>query len=133
MKRAKRRFDTRKIAERRFREQYCNYHGSPENWFYKRYDKKEQARKKGQCKDRIYSWRCRCEYCLGGLYLKQSVSDHNFREQLEEIDMPFLFPNVLDGGSSGIFDGGHELWYIQVIPWNRFWRNNSHHPKIKPQ
>jgi len=134
MDRAERRSRTEKIAEKRFRQLYCDYHGTPNAWFYRRYDEEERAKAKGKCRNRRDSWRCRCDYCLGGLILKQGVADQNFREQLEDaanLSMPL--PNVQDAGSVGPYDWGHELWELDVCPWRGFWScgDSFHHPKKK--
>lgn len=133
MNRAERRFRTEKIAKKRFRQLYCAYHGTPEAWFYRAYNLEEQSKKYGQCRDRRYSWRCRCNYCQGGIFLNQSIAEQNFRDQLEEaVQLSMPFPNVLDASSVGPYDGEHELSW-RVCPWSRCWRtpDTFHHPKQK--
>lgn len=137
MNRAERRHRIEKIANKRFRQLYCAYHGTPEAWFYRVYDKIEQAKKIGQCKDRQYSWRCRCDYCLGGVQRKQDIADQNFRDQYDEsVDIGANIksppPKIPDGSGVGLFDYGHELWDIFVCPWPKSWNmgNRFHHPKI---
>lgn len=132
MDRAERRFRTQKIAEKRFRQLYCDYHGTPNAWFYRRYDEAERAKAKGMCRRRRDSWRCRCDYCLGRVFLKQSIADQNFRDQMEEAEANFPPPNVLDSSSVGPYDWDHEKWELYVCPWNKgIWRNAFHHPKVK--
>jgi len=134
MNRAERRFRTRIVAEKRFRQLFCGYHGTPESWFFRRYNAQEQARKKGQCKDRRYSWRCRCEYCLGGNQRKQDIADQDFRDQYEEsvnngLNIESPPPKIPDGSGVGLFVYRHELWDIFVCPWPRSWNmgNRFHH------
>lgn len=134
MNRAERRNRTEKIAKNRFRQLYCGYHGTPERWFYRVYDKVEQARKIGQCRDRVYPWRCRCEYCMGGIQKRQDIADLNFYDQYKEtidkigkIQTPE--PVVGDCSSTGPYDGGHELNDIFKNPVPRSWNmgNRFHH------
>jgi hypothetical protein len=131
MNRAERRFRTQKIAEKRFRQLYCDYHGTPNAWFFSRYDETERVKAKGMCSRRRDSWRCRCDYCLGRVFLKQSISDQNFKEQIEEAEVNFPPANVLDTGSAGPYDWQHEKWDLYVCPWKNYWRNAFHHPKVK--
>ena len=131
MGRAERRFRTQKIAEKRFRQLYCDYHGTPNAWFYRRYNETERAKAKGMCRRRRDSWRCRCDYCLGRVFLKQSIADQNFREQVEEVEIRFPLPNVLDSSSVGLHDWDHEKWNLYVCPWRSCWRNAFHTSKVK--
>lgn len=134
MKRAERRYKTQKIAEKRFRQLYCNYHGTPERWFYKVYTEKEQKIQFGKCRHKMYSFNCRCDYCLGGKQRKEDIADQNFRDQYEEcvlmnIEIKHSPPKIPDGSSVGLFDFGHEKWDIFVCPWPRSWSmgNRFHH------
>lgn len=97
MNRSERRARTAKIAKKRFSELYCNYNGKPNRWFL-RYSKHKQAKSKGECRDRRYGWRCRCEWCLGGVIKREEIADFNFTESLndafhEHCDVYFLMSN----------------------------------------
>jgi len=134
MDRAERRFRTNNIAEKRFRQLYCNYHGTPEAWFYRRYKEEERAKIKGKCKTSRDSWRCRCDYCLGIVLLKQSIADQDFREQLEDVaNLRVSLPEVLDASGVSAYEWRHERWDLYICPWRRYWSlgNNFHHPKKK--
>lgn len=133
MNKGERRNRTAKIADKRFRQLYCNYHGTPERWFY-RADKKKQAKRKGQCRDRIYSWRCRCEWCRGGSILKQDIADLELMEGLDEaLHMNTKINQSVHRINYGIgntyLDWQHELWFMFVKPYHRRSINGSakHH------
>jgi hypothetical protein len=138
MDRAERRYRTEKIAKKRFRRLYCNYHGTPEAWLYYRRTQKDIDTLYGMCRSGVQSWSCRCDYCMGSVLRAQSIADHNFREGLIEADemcnrlcMPL--PNVQDSSSVGPYDWRHEMWDLHVCPWPRSWSlgDRFHHPKVK--
>mgnify|MGYP000954953054 CR=1 FL=1 len=136
MNKAERRSRTEKIAKKRFRRLYCNYHGTPENWLFYRKSQKDRDVLYGKCRNGVNSWRCRCEYCLGRVFRAQSIADLNFREGLQDamelnISFSMAFPNVLDPSSTGPYDWGHEKWHLQVCPWPSAWNmgNRFHNQK----
>lgn len=131
MNRSERRYRTWKKAIKRFRFLYCGFHGTPEQWFF-RANKKTQEKRFGQCRDRAYSWRCRCDYCLGKIFRNQSISDLNFRDQLLECisdknKILMAIPNVLDESSVGPFTSESEIWQIRVCPWKHNSSDEFHH------
>jgi hypothetical protein len=123
MNRAERRNRTEKIAKKRFRSLYCNHHGTPEKWFFRVYDETEQARNYGRCRDRIYSWRCRCEWCRGGMIVKQDIADFEYMEGLSEaldLDTRILQPIYRTRGvtNDSALDADHEYWWMFVKPYH---------------